>query len=139
MATEKIPPMPMAELFRSIEPRPADWRHPQVDVVGLQLELQRNLEGEVRFDAGSKALYAVDGSNYRQVPIGVVVPKSKEDVIATVAACRKFDAPLLSRGGGTSLAGQCCNTAIVIDWTKYLHHILEINPAQRYARVQPGT
>jgi len=93
----------------------------------------------VRFDAGSKALYAVDASNYRQVPIGVVVPKSVEDVVATVAACRHFGAPLLSRGGGTSLAGQCCNVAVVVDWTKYLHNIVELNIDQKYARVQPGT
>src|SRR5512142_1564636 len=139
MATEKIPPMPMAELFRSIEPRPADWRHPQVDVVGLQLELQKNVEGEVRFDAGTKAMYAVDGGNYRQVPIGVVLPKSKEDVVRTLAACRKFDAPVLSRGGGTSLCGQCCNVAIVIDWSKYMSRITELDPWQRRARVFPGT
>ena len=82
---------------------------------------------------------ATDGSNYRQVPIGVVIPKTKEDVIETVALCRKFGAPLLSRGGGTSLAGQCCNVAVVIDWSKYLHNIVELNPQQKYARVQPGT
>ncbi|MGZ4835642.1 MAG: FAD-binding oxidoreductase, partial [Terriglobales bacterium] len=139
MSASKLPLIPADELRRPIASRAADWRQPQVDVPGLEKELRRNVEGEVRFDAGSKALYAVDGSNYRQPPIGVVIPKSKEDVIATVAACRKFGAPLLSRGGGTSLAGQCCNTAIVIDWTKYLHNILEINPAERYARVQPGT
>jgi FAD/FMN-containing dehydrogenase/Fe-S oxidoreductase len=139
MSASKLPLIPADELRRPIASRAADWRQPQVDVPGLEQELRRNLEGEVRFDAGSKALYAVDGSNYRQPPIGVVIPKSKADVIATVAACRKFGAPLLSRGGGTSLAGQCCNTAIVIDWTKYLHNILEINPTERYARVQPGT
>lgn len=139
MSASKLPLIPADELRRPIASRAADWRQPQVDAPGLEQELRRNLEGEVRFDAGSKALYAVDGSNYRQPPIGVVIPKSKADVIATVAACRKFGAPLLSRGGGTSLAGQCCNTAIVIDWTKYLHNILEINPTERYARVQPGT
>ena len=101
----------------------------------LEQELQRSIEGEVRFDAGSRALYAMDSSNYRQVPIGVVIPKSIDDVISTVALCRKFNAPLLSRGGGTSLAGQCCNTAIVMDWTKYLGQILEIDPARRTATV----
>jgi len=139
MSASKLPLISPDDLRQPLATRPPDWRHPQVDVANLEKELKSNIEGEVRFDAGSKALYAVDGSNYRQVPIGVVVPKSKADVIATVAACRKFGAPLLSRGGGTSLAGQCCNTAIVIDWTKYLHNILEINPDQRYARVQPGT
>ncbi len=110
-----------------------------VDVTGLEIELRRTIEGEVGFDAGSKALYATDGSNYRQVPIGVVIPKSREDAVQTVAACRKFNAPLLSRGGGTSLAGQCCNIAVVMDWTKYLHNIVELNPREKHARVEPGT
>ena len=69
-----------------------------VDATGLEAELRSKVEGEVRFDAGSKAMYAVDASNYRQVPIGVVIPKSKEDVVHTVAACRSFGAPVLSRG-----------------------------------------
>ena len=117
------------------------WRRDsgKIDAAALENELRRTVNGEVRFDAGSKAMYAVDGSNYRQVPIGVVVPKSREDVIQTVAACRKFGAPVLSRGGGTSLAGQCCNVAVVMDWSKYLHRIIELNPLQKYARVQPGT
>ncbi len=136
MATENIP---IPNLEQSITARPAGWRNPQVDVVGLQLELQRAVEGEVRFDAGSKAMYAVDGGNYRQVPIGVVLPKSKQDVINTVAMCRKYDAPVLSRGGGTSLCGQCCNVAIVIDWSKYMSRIVELDPWARYARVWPGT
>ncbi|HZP21844.1 MAG TPA: FAD-linked oxidase C-terminal domain-containing protein [Terriglobales bacterium] len=110
-----------------------------VDIGALGAELRRNVEGEVRFDAGSKAMYAVDASNYRHVPIGVVVPKSKEDVVQTVAACRKYGAPVLSRGGGTSLAGQCCNVAIVLDWSKYMHGVLEVNTHERWARVLPGT
>src|SRR5579883_1196582 len=105
----------------------------------LQAELQKRVEGEVRFDAGTKAMYAVDGSNYRQVPIGVIIPRSKEDVINTVAVCREFGVPLLSRGGGTSLAGECCNTAIVIDWSKYMRGVLEVNVQERYGRVLPGT
>src|SRR5512146_517645 len=109
------------------------------DAGGLEAELRRLIAGEVRFDAGSKALYAVDASNYRQTPIGVVVPKSTEDVVRTIAACRRFGAPLLSRGGGTSLAGQCCNVAVVIDWSKYLNKIVELDPGRKYARVQPGT
>src|SRR5581483_2422076 len=80
-----------------------------------------------------------DASNYRQVPIGVVIPKSIDDAVATMAACRKFGAPVLSRGGGTSLAGQCCNVAVVVDWSKYLNRILELNPHQAYAWVEPGT
>lgn len=116
----------------------ADWRKPGVDSVGLERELRRQVEGEVRFDRGSKVIYSVDASNYQQVPIGVVVPKSLEDVIAAFEVCRKFGAPILSRGGGTGLAGQTCNNAVVIDWTKYLNHILELNPTERYVRVLPG-
>src|ERR1039458_4582594 len=109
-----------------------------LDARALEAALLRHLRGEVRFDSGSRALYATDGSNYRQVPIGVVIPRDKEDVLATVALCREHHAPLLARGGGTSLAGQCCNSAIILDFSKYMAGILEIDPACRIARVQPG-
>ncbi len=113
-------------------------RSAQIDASALEAALRRHLRGEVRFDSGSRAVYATDGSNYRQVPIGVVVPRDKEDVLATVALCRDHRAPLLARGGGTSLAGQCCNAAIVMDFSKYMASILEIDPARRIARVEPG-
>ncbi len=105
----------------------------------LEAELKRQVSGEVRFDRGSRALYSSDGSNYRQVPIGLVVPRNADDVIAAVAACRQFGAPVLPRGGGTSLAGQCCNVAVVLDFTKYMNRVLEIDAEKRFARVQPGT
>jgi FAD/FMN-containing dehydrogenase/Fe-S oxidoreductase len=104
----------------------------------LESALRRKLGGEVRFDNGSRALYATDGSNYRQVPIGVVIPRDAEDVIATIAICREHAAPVLCRGGGTSLAGQCCNVAVVLDFSKYMAQILELDPERRIARVQPG-
>src|ERR1039458_5970922 len=110
----------------------------QVDSPGLAEALRTQIRGEVRFDRGTRALYATDGSNYRQVPIGVVLPCDTEDVMATVALCREFGAPLLCRGGGTSLAGQCCNVAVILDFSKYMARILEIDPARRIARVQPG-
>ncbi|MFY9674758.1 MAG: FAD-linked oxidase C-terminal domain-containing protein [Terriglobales bacterium] len=110
----------------------------QLDAPALEAALRRHLRGEVRFDSSSRALYATDGSNYRQVPIGVVIPRDKEDVLATVALCRDHHAPLLARGGGTSLAGQCCNVAVVLDFSKYMANILEIDPERRIARVQPG-
>jgi FAD/FMN-containing dehydrogenase/Fe-S oxidoreductase len=106
--------------------------------VDLERALKREIRGEVRFDRGSRALYATDGSNYRQIPIGLVVPRDDDDVIAAVAACRLHGAPVLPRGAGTSLAGQCCNVAVVLDFTKYMHRILEIDPVRRFARVQPG-
>jgi len=110
----------------------------QVDTRGLESSLRKRIAGEVRFDSSSRALYATDASSYRQVPIGVVIPRSLDDVIATIATCREYGAPVLSRGGGTSLAGQCCNTAVVLDFTKYLANILEIDPNRKLARVQPG-
>ncbi|MBO0809397.1 MAG: FAD-binding oxidoreductase, partial [Actinobacteria bacterium] len=97
----------------------------------LAADLARRVDGEVRFDAGSRGAYAHDGSNYRQVPIGVVVPRSVDAAAEAAAVCREHGVPLLSRGGGTSLAGQCCNEAVVIDWTKYCHRVLEIDPASR--------
>ena len=100
--------------------------------------LRRQIRGEVRFDSGSRALYATDGSNYRQIPIGVVLPRNVDDVTATISLAREYGAPILCRGSGTSLAGQCCNVAVILDFTKYMNHILEIDPARRIARVQPG-
>src|SRR3954463_8785176 len=97
----------------------------------LESALRRNVRGEVRFDAGSRALYATDASNYRQVPIAVVVPESIEDVIETVRCCREHAVPVLGRGGGTSLCGQCCNAAVIIDFSKYLNRVLEIDPAAK--------
>jgi len=109
-----------------------------VDAAALADELRRATKGEVRFDDGARGLYATDASNYRQVPIGVVVPRDAADVVATVALARRFGAPILGRGAGTSLAGQCCNVAVVIDMSKYMHHIVEMNPAGKFARVEPG-
>jgi FAD/FMN-containing dehydrogenase/Fe-S oxidoreductase len=104
----------------------------------LAADLRSAVEGEVRFDPGSRALYASDGSNYRQVPVGVVIPRSTDDIVRAMAVARRHGAPILARGGGTSLAGQCCNYAVVLDCSKYLHHIVELDPARKRARVQPG-
>ncbi len=110
----------------------------EYDASGLEAELRSQIQGEVRFDEGSRALYATDASNYRQVPIGVVIPKDIDDVVRTIAACRKYGAPVLARGCGTSLAGETCNVAVVIDMSKHLNHILEVDPQRKIARVQPG-
>ncbi len=104
----------------------------------LEEELKKGLKGEVRFDAGVRALYATDASNYRQVPIGVVLPKDEADIENTLRIARQHNAPILSRGAGTSLAGQCCNVAVVMDFSKYLNHILAIDPGARTAVVEPG-
>ena len=110
----------------------------EVDVRALERRLRSSVEGEVRFSPGDRGLYSATGANYRQLPIGVVIPRTVDDVIATVAACREQGAPLLSRGGGTGLAGQTTNTAVVIDFSKYLNRIDEIDSGQRLARVEPG-
>ena len=121
-----------------IESRPKNWRHPDVDVSALETDLRKHVEGEVRFDAGSKGMYSLDGSNYQQTPIGVVIPRSIEDAVATIEVARKHGAPILSRTGGTSLAGQTCNYAVVLDWTKYVNHILETNVKEKWAWCEPG-
>ena len=110
----------------------------EVDVRGLEHDLARALEGEVRFRPGDRALYTTGGSNYRQLPIGVVIPRTTDDVVETMRVCREYRAPVLAHGGGTSLAGQCCNVAVVVDFSKYLNEIVAIDPEQRLARVQPG-
>ena len=104
----------------------------------LERRLRAEVRGEVRFDPASKALYSTDGSNYRHIPIGVVVPRDEADVLAAVAICRSVGAPILSRGAGTSLAGQCCNTAVILDFSKYMNGMGAINPAKRTVHVQPG-
>jgi FAD/FMN-containing dehydrogenase/Fe-S oxidoreductase len=113
-----------------------DW--PDGKRESLERDLKHGVKGEVRFDAGSRALYSTGGSNYRQVPIGVVVPRDADDIVETVRVCREHGAPLFGRGGGTSLAGQCCNVAVAIDASKYVNRILELDPGRRVARVQPG-
>ncbi len=115
-------------------PTPAQQRAAE----GLAAELRRRIAGEVRFDAGSRALYATDLSIYRQVPIGVVIPKTAEDVEAAVAACRSRGVPILGRGCGTSLSGQACNVAVIFDFSKYMNRILALDPDGGRARVQPG-
>ncbi|PRX45893.1 FAD/FMN-containing dehydrogenase [Prauserella shujinwangii] len=109
-----------------------------VDVSGLERALRDAVEGEVRFDPGALALYANDASNYRQVPIGVVVPKTLDDVVATHRICSDFDAPILNRGGGTSLSGETVNYAVVLDHTKYLTAIGTFDPALRQVSCETG-
>jgi FAD/FMN-containing dehydrogenase/Fe-S oxidoreductase len=109
-----------------------------VNLEELAGRLRSAIKGEVRFDAGSRALYSADASNYRQVPIGVVVPKSVDDIVSIIAACREFDVPILARGGGTSMCGQSVNAAVVIDTSKYVNRVLEVDPKKKLALVEPG-
>jgi FAD/FMN-containing dehydrogenase/Fe-S oxidoreductase len=101
-------------------------------------DLHAAVRGEVRFERADRALYATDASNYRQVPIGIVIPRSIDDVVAAIEVCRGHGVPILARGAGTSIAGQCCNAAVILDASKYLDRILDINAVARTARVQPG-
>ncbi|MGW4048746.1 FAD-binding and (Fe-S)-binding domain-containing protein [Streptomyces sp. NPDC004721] len=118
---------------------PTPVPHPaELNVAGLEAALLAEADAEVRFDAGSKGAYATDGSNYRQVPIGVVVPRDVEAGARAVEVCARFGAPVLSRGGGTSLAGQATNTAVIVDWTKYCHALVSVDPGSRTCVVEPG-
>jgi FAD/FMN-containing dehydrogenase/Fe-S oxidoreductase len=109
-----------------------------VDVAALARDLRARVDGEVRFDAGSRAAYSTDASNYRQVPLGVVVPRTVDAAVEAVAVCREHGAPLLGRGGGTSLAGECTNAAVVLDFSKYCTRLLAVDVAQRTCVVEPG-
>ncbi|MEV8614762.1 FAD-binding and (Fe-S)-binding domain-containing protein [Amycolatopsis sp. NPDC051373] len=111
---------------------------PDVDLTALATALRGRVRGEVRFDDGTRAAYSTDASNFRQVPLGVVVPRSPDDAVEALAIAREFGAPVLSRGGGTSLAGQCTNTAIVLDWSKYCTKLESVDEAARTCVVQPG-
>jgi FAD/FMN-containing dehydrogenase/Fe-S oxidoreductase len=104
----------------------------------LAADLRERVDGEVRFDPGSRAAYSTDASNYRQVPIGVVVPHNPDAVMEALAVCREYGVPVLSRGGGTSLAGQCCNAGVVIDWSKYCTRVTSIDADAGIAVVEPG-
>lgn len=126
---------PVATLGRP--PAAAD-QPAELDVRALEAALRDEVDGEVRFDTGSLATYSTDSSNFRQVPIGVVLPRTIEAGVRAVAVCRRLGAPIVSRGGGTSLAGQCTNTAVVLDWSKYCNHLLSVDADARTCVVEPG-
>ena len=114
----------------------ADVRH--VDVAALERAITAALEGEVRFDRVSRALYATDASVYQIEPLGVVLPRSRDDLIQLVRICSRFRCPITMRGGGTSQAGQAIGPGLIVDASKYLRSIIEVNASQRWARVEPG-
>ena len=104
----------------------------------LEARLKKDVRGEVKFDLGSRALYAADASNYRQLPVGVIYPRDAADVEAAVAACRSVGAAILPRGAGTSLAGQCVNVAVVFDYSHHMNSLSWLDPRAKLATVQPG-
>src|SRR5829696_6853588 len=128
----------MIRIARNGGKRLNDRQRKNLNSLALQAELRERVKGEVRFDAGTRAIYAHDSSNYRQVPFGVVVPKDAGDVVAAVEVCRSHGAPVLPRGCGTSLSGETTNVAVILDTSKYMREIVEVNPEEGYARVQPG-
>ncbi|MCL6091333.1 MAG: FAD-binding oxidoreductase [Actinobacteria bacterium] len=117
------------------------WKRPRLseerrEVLGQ--ELARSITGDVRFDATTRAAYASDSSNYRQVPLGVVLPRDEQDVQAVARIAAEAGAALVGRGAGTSLAGQACNEAVVVDMSRYMTKIVEVDPQKRLARAEPG-
>ncbi|MGE0558672.1 MAG: FAD-binding and (Fe-S)-binding domain-containing protein [Burkholderiales bacterium] len=115
------------------------WSPATADAAALADELRRRISGEVRFDNGARAAYSADASNYRQIPVGVVIPRSIDDIAETLDVCREYGVPILPRGGGTSQNGQCVNVAVIIDTSKHLNRVLAIDLVARTARVEPGT
>ena len=110
----------------------------RVDAETLRRELVSHLAGEVRFDKVSRALYSTDASVYQIEPLGVVVVRSREDVIRTVQICSQLRCPITARGGGTSQAGQAIGPGLQLDTSKFFNRLLEVNAAERWARVEPG-
>ncbi|MHB8382997.1 MAG: FAD-binding and (Fe-S)-binding domain-containing protein [Candidatus Binataceae bacterium] len=106
--------------------------------ITLERKLASTIEGDVRFDIGTLAAYSTDASNYRQIPIGVIAPRHKGDIAAALAVARENALPILARGGGTSLAGQAANAALVLDFSKYMNRVVAIDPARGRAIVEPG-
>ncbi|MFI5689141.1 FAD-binding and (Fe-S)-binding domain-containing protein [Streptomyces sp. NPDC051636] len=104
----------------------------------LEAELRAAVRGEVGFDVTSRALVTMDASNYRRIPLGVVAPRDADDVAAVLEVCRARGVPVVARGGGTSIAGQATGTGVVLDFTRYMNRLLELDPGSRTAVVQPG-
>src|SRR5229473_5449867 len=104
----------------------------------LQHELERRISGEVRFDKVSRALYSTDASVYQIEPLGIVVPRTRDDVVRAVDIARRCGVSITARGGGTSQAGQAIGSGLQLDTSKYLNRVLEVNAAERWAWIEPG-
>src|SRR5262245_61143173 len=121
----------------------ADYNGSMTSIVELRRDtlarhLRKHLAGEIRFDAASRRLYSTDASIYQVEPLGVVIPRTAEDVVATMQVCAEMAVPIIARGGGTSLSGQSIGPGVIIDYSKYLNAVLDLDPVTRTVRVQPG-
>jgi FAD/FMN-containing dehydrogenase/Fe-S oxidoreductase len=128
----------MAPISLPLRPAASTTSPRGVDAEALRASLADRVQGEVRFDRLSRALYSTDASVYQIVPLGVVFPKTEEDIVAVVQNCARYAVPLTARGGGTSQAGQCIGPGVILDCSRYFNRVLEVNVAERWARVQPG-
>src|SRR6056297_3030364 len=115
-----------------------DYRDEAVERPGLMADLDARVAGDVRFDTYTRQLYATDASIYEQTPIGVVFPTDTDDVASVVSYCAEREIPVLPRGGGTSLAGQTVNEAVVLDFTRHMDGFVSFDPDEADARAQPG-
>ncbi len=104
----------------------------------LRDKLRATIDGDVRFDAAARTIYSTDASNYRRVPVGVVIPRHQDDVIRAVTLARENGLPIVPRGGGTALAGQTTTTGLVLDFSKYMNRVIAIDPTHQLATVEPG-
>ena len=104
----------------------------------LRRDLEAEIEGEIRFDRVSRALYSSDASVYQIEPLGVVIPRTRPDIVRTVEIARRHGCSITARGGGTSQAGQAIGAGLVVDTSKFFNHVLEVNARERWARVEPG-
>ncbi len=109
-----------------------------IDSGALRRELESQIEGEVRFDAVTRALYSTDASVYQIAPAGVVIPRNREDILRSLGICRRHRCPITMRGGGTSQCGQSIGSGLQIDISKYYNRVLEVNADERWVRVEPG-
>ncbi len=110
----------------------------KVDVGALERDFRDGVRGEVHFGDAYRAMYSTDAANYRQVPIAVVLPLDADDAQRAMEICHAHGVPVTPRGGGTSLTGASCNASVIFDYSKYMHRIIELDPADAIARVEPG-
>lgn len=110
----------------------------EIDLTALEADLKSTIRGEVRFDAGTRGMYAHDASNYRMPPLGVVLVRDKQDAVAAIAAARRAQCPVIGRGGGTSIPGQGVNYALMLDFSKYMDRVLKIDASAKAGTVEPG-